>query len=80
MPPVIKKELCVGCGTCADICPTNVLRHAPKEDRVPEVRFPEECWHCNSCVLDCPEQAVSLRIPLPQMLLHVKASTLTPKK
>ncbi len=26
-------------------------------------QVPEECWHCDSCVLDCPVGAISLRIP-----------------
>lgn len=76
MPPIIDKEKCTGCGLCADICPTQVFRHYPKEDKTPLVKFGEECWHCNSCVLDCPKQAVSLRLPMPYMLLHVEADTL----
>ncbi len=39
----------------------------------PEIRYPEECWHCNACVLDCQQEALSLRIPLPFMMLHVDA-------
>lgn len=42
----------------------------------PEVTYGEECWHCNACVLDCPAKAVSLRLPLNYMLLHVDADTL----
>lgn len=40
----------------------------------PEIRYPEECWHCNACVLDCKQEALSLRIPLPFMMLHVDAN------
>ncbi len=73
MPPVINQDLCIGCGTCADICPMNVFeQEAPKT--VPAVAYGEECWHCNACVLDCPRKAVSLRIPLNYMLLHVDAA------
>ena len=73
MPPVINQDLCIGCGTCADICPMNVFEQkAPKT--VPSVAYGEECWHCNACVLDCPKKAVSLRIPLNYMLLHVDAA------
>ena len=73
MPPVINKDLCIGCGTCADICPMNVFeQEAPKT--CPSVAYGEECWHCNACVLDCPKKAVSLRIPLNYMLLHVDAA------
>ncbi|MBI4330979.1 MAG: ferredoxin, partial [Chloroflexi bacterium] len=38
---------------------------------VPVVRYPDECWHCNSCVYECPaEGAIRLRIPLPMMVLY----------
>lgn len=77
MPPVIDSEKCIGCGTCADICPTQVYRRVPGV-RVPDVLFGEECWHCNSCVLDCPRQAIRLRMPLTHRLLYVDASSLRP--
>ena len=73
MPPVINQELCTGCGTCADICPMNVFEQdSPRT--APRIVYGEECWHCNACVLDCPKKAVTLRIPLNYMLLHVDAS------
>lgn len=72
MPPVIDKKKCIGCNTCAEICPLDVIRKVgPKQ--IPDVRYPEECWHCNSCVLDCPAKAISLRIPMPATLLYVDA-------
>jgi len=73
MPPIISREKCSKCGTCADICPTEVFRMA-KEGEIPEVRYSEECWHCNACVLDCPQSAITLRIPLPAMMLYVEAA------
>ena len=69
MPPIISRTKCKVCGICADICPTDVFEM--KKGSPPLVRYPEECWHCNSCVLDCPESAITLRIPLPAMMLHV---------
>lgn len=72
MPPVINDEKCNGCGVCADICPTDVF--GPLERGIAlEVKYPEECWHCNSCVMDCKQSAIELRIPLTAMLLYVKA-------
>ena len=76
MPPVIDRTTCIGCGTCADICPTQVFRHLPEQDKVPAVAFGEECWHCNSCVLDCPRKAIRLRLPMPMSMLFVEASAL----
>jgi len=72
MPPIIAKEKCNACGTCVDICPTDVFRVAGKRTP-PLVKYPEECWHCNACVLDCRQSAVTLRLPLPAMMLHVGA-------
>jgi adenylylsulfate reductase subunit B len=40
---------------------------------IPVLKFEEECWHCNACVLDCPEEAVSLRVVLPAMMLYADA-------
>ena len=76
MPPVINTEACLGCGICADVCPLQVFRHNKVTDKVPEVKRPYECWHCNACVLDCPSKAVELRLPLNYMVLHVDADTL----
>ena len=28
---------------------------------------------CNACVLDCAQKAITVRIPLPAMMLHVAA-------
>ncbi|MBW1996482.1 MAG: ferredoxin family protein [Deltaproteobacteria bacterium] len=65
MPPVIDRELCTGCGTCEDICPGDIIRMNGDE---PEVAYPEECFHCGACFLDCPEEAISYRIPIPMLL------------
>ena len=72
MPPIISKERCNACGTCSDICPTDVF-HVTEKGSPPDIRYPEECWHCNACVLDCKQSAIALRIPLPAMMLHVEA-------
>ena len=72
MPPIINAKKCNACGVCSDICPTDVFYVAEKKT-MPIVRYPEECWHCNSCVLDCKQKALSLRIPLPLMMLYVDA-------
>ena len=72
MPPVIDKSKCINCGVCIDICPLDVL-HSSKTGNFPDIRYPEECWHCNACKLDCPVQAIDLRIPLPATLVYTRA-------
>lgn len=70
MPPIIDRSKCIGCGICADICQTDVF-FGSKKNEVPTVSLPEECWHCNACVLECPKEgAIKLRIPLPIMAVY----------
>lgn len=69
MPPVIDEGKCTSCGMCYDICNYDVY-FGSKSGETPSVTYPEECWHCNACVIDCPAAAIRLRIPLPAMLLY----------
>lgn len=80
MPPVIDRKLCIQCQICADICPVSVFSLPKKEKSYPEVKFPEECWHCNACVLDCPKKAITLRIPINYNMLHIDAAELNSKE
>ncbi|MBW1723324.1 MAG: ferredoxin family protein [Deltaproteobacteria bacterium] len=72
MPPVINEDMCVGCGTCEDSCPLDVIYMDEKEQR-PYVKYPDECWHCGSCRQDCPEEAIEIRFPL-RMLVGAGAT------
>ena len=68
MPPIINRDKCSSCGTCTNVCPQDVF-FGSMEKEIPVVGYPEECWHCNACVIDCPvEGAIKLRIPLPMMI------------
>ncbi len=70
MPPVIHETLCTKCGKCVDICSEDVFFDSKKQ-QIPVIAHPEECWHCNACVLDCPEEgAITLRIPLPMLMVY----------
>ena len=70
MPPIIDKVLCNGCNKCVDLCPEDVLEASSKKGGVPIVRYPDECWHENACALDCPMQAIKLRVPLPMTVVY----------
>ena len=73
MPPVIDKEKCIKCGACARICSMYVF--APtKQGQISEPIYWRECWYCRACVMDCPVGAITMRYPLPMMMLAVKSS------
>ncbi|OGA96887.1 MAG: hypothetical protein A3G27_08140 [Betaproteobacteria bacterium RIFCSPLOWO2_12_FULL_66_14] len=76
MPPVFNKY-CNGCGICAAICPCDIISHE-KGRRVPKVLYPDECWYCDACVLDCPgtegHKGLELRIPLQLQLMWMAAA------
>ena len=68
MPPIINQSKCVKCGTCAQICPLDVLYQA-RDTKEIVVRYPDECWHCRACAIDCPKQAITMRYPLSHFML-----------
>ena len=78
MPPVINQELCVKCGLCAQICPLDVIKVERTEENEKNivVKYPDECWHCRACAIDCPKQAIKLRYPLSHMMLHIEVDEL----
>jgi adenylylsulfate reductase subunit B len=73
MPPIIDKEKCTCCGKCVEICSEDVF-YGSKPGEIPIVTYPRECSHFSGCVSICPAQAITLRIPLPMLLVY-KPST-----
>lgn len=72
MPPIIDEMKCVKCYRCVQICGLDVFGAQPRTNHVPQVQYPEECWHCRACVMDCPAEAITLRYPLPYLLISKK--------
>ena len=60
MPPKVN-EKCIACYKCVEICPCDVLREG---DGKPVIAYPDECWHCGACMMDCPTDAIRLDLPL----------------
>jgi adenylylsulfate reductase subunit B len=52
----IRREACVGCGQCADICPGSLI--LIDSEGKPVIPNPERCWGCASCVKECPTLAI----------------------
>lgn len=51
---------CVGCGTCVETCPTDVIR-MNLETNIAEITYPEACQICHLCRMYCPENAITIR-------------------
>ena len=52
---------CIGCGGCAEVCPTRLIKvtDPSPEKRVLEFEL-ERCVHCGRCEEVCPEGAIAL--------------------
>ena len=53
--PIINEDKCVGCGSCVDICPAQVLEL--QDGKAVAVRE-EDCLGCESCMGTCDNEAV----------------------
>lgn len=73
MPPIVNKNKCIGCFQCAENCPTDAFGLQNRGWKTVIVQYPRACKHCNACVLDCPIGAVSLRFPVPWMMVSYDA-------
>lgn len=50
-------EACIGCGSCATVCPQNCIN----AESIPYVIEQEHCLHCGNCMEACPVGAVERR-------------------
>lgn len=68
-------EKCVACNRCVDVCPIDLFIPAEKGG-VPEAAYPDECWYCGCCVMECKTGAISLEHPLMNQARWVEKSSL----
>lgn len=67
--PVLKKELCVGCGICANICPAKAIVIRGKKAVIDR----SACIRCFCCQEFCPKSAMKVhRTPLARLFHHEK--------
>jgi adenylylsulfate reductase subunit B len=69
MPVKINYHLCKGCKACYTECPADVIGW-DDEKAIPYIAYPDECWHCGVCKLECPEEAMIHTLP-PQCWIDI---------
>jgi hypothetical protein len=56
LAPIVKKQLCTGCGRCLEVCPTGALHLESKTVDCD----PGDCIGCAACLLACPSGALAI--------------------
>ena len=54
----IREEACVGCGECAETCPSQIIEMVEGKARV--TGDAAECLGCESCVIVCAANGVTM--------------------
>lgn len=57
---LIDEEICVDCGLCTGVCPTEALNIHPETWRLNFTR--SRCVVCEQCIPACPVQAISTNL------------------
>lgn len=55
MPVRVIEDKCIGCGDCADVCPTEVFDIIDDKSQTTRI---EDCIDCMACVDACPTDAI----------------------
>ncbi len=50
---------CIGCMTCNEICPMDVLRFDGKEEKS-VIAYAENCQSCGQCFVNCPGRSLMI--------------------
>lgn len=56
---IIKRDKCIGCEVCIEVCPRNLYIFDEKDKKV-DLRNYEKCINCNACVKRCLAQCLEI--------------------
>jgi ferredoxin len=68
LPVLIIKEMCKGCGMCADVCPKSAISVGLKQAEVDA----DKCDDCEECIFSCPNGAITGGQPFEEKALSKK--------
>ncbi len=66
-PIEINENVCNGCNVCVEHCQMGVLVPSTQKGKPPIVLYPDECWYCGCCVMECSRRhlgAIKMNWPL----------------
>jgi NAD-dependent dihydropyrimidine dehydrogenase PreA subunit len=62
VPVIVDETKCItGCRVCIESCPVDCLAVNPATSKA-HMAF-DECWYCLACEIDCPKDAITVKIP-----------------
>ena len=78
-PITFDADRCTGCNRCVEACQIDLLIPNEEKGKPPLVAYPDECWYCGCCVMECPSDAIQLHHPLMNQARWVEKSSLLSK-
>ena len=63
----IDRAACNGCGICLESCPADIIR-LDYEGKA-YITYPDDCYTCYLCEIDCPTQAIKVSAEIGSMIL-----------
>ena len=62
VPVVVDETKCItGCHVCVESCPVDCLAIDAAKGKS-HMKF-DDCWYCLACEVDCPTNAITVKIP-----------------